>query len=66
MGNENLKGSMEVLNSFQITEGMEGLDLASKELYRNKEVLAIILKGVPGNLKTAATPKSWGLSRQTP
>lgn len=46
MGNGNLKGSMEVLNSFQITEGLEGLDHASKELYKNKEVLAIILKGV--------------------
>ena len=46
MGDENLHGSMEVLNSLQITEGLEGLDHASKELYKNKEVLAIILKGV--------------------
>ncbi len=37
---------MEVLNSLQITEGLEGLDQASKELYKNKEVLAVILKGV--------------------
>ena len=46
MGSGNIQGSMEVLNSFQITEGLEGLDHASKELYKNKEVLAIILKGV--------------------
>ncbi|MCI9530808.1 MAG: hypothetical protein HFH38_03490 [Lachnospiraceae bacterium] len=46
MGNDKMQGSMEVLNFFQITEGMEGLDHASKELYKNKEVLAIILKGV--------------------
>ena len=46
MGSGNIQGSMEVLNSFQITEGLEGLDRASKELYKNKEVLAIILKGV--------------------
>ena len=41
-----IPGSMEVLNSLQITEGLEGLDQASKELYKNKEVLAVILKGV--------------------
>lgn len=46
MGSGNIQGSMEVLNSLQITEGLEGLDRASKELYKNKEVLAIILKGV--------------------
>lgn len=46
MESDKMKGSMEVLNSLQITEGLEGLDHASKELYKNKEVLAIILKGV--------------------
>ena len=46
MENDSMRGSMEVLNSLQMTEGMEGLDYASKELYKNKEVLAIILKGV--------------------
>ena len=45
MGEENLQGSMELLHSFQITENLAGLDRASKELYKNKEVLAIILKG---------------------
>lgn len=40
-----IPGSMEVLNSFQMTEESAGLDRASKELCKNKEVLAIILKG---------------------
>lgn len=39
-------GSMEVLSSLQTTADTAGLDLASKELYKNKEVLAVILKGV--------------------
>lgn len=39
-------GSMEVLSSLQATADMAGLDLASKEIYKNKEVLAVILKGV--------------------
>lgn len=46
MESDKMKGSMEVLNSFQMTKGMEGLDHASKELYKNKEVPAVILKGV--------------------
>lgn len=46
MEDEKLLGSMEVLNSMQITTGVEGMDQASKELYKNKEVLAVILKGV--------------------
>ena len=46
MANDKMQGSMEVLHSFQITEKAAGLDHASKELYKNKEVLAIILKGV--------------------
>jgi len=37
---------MEVLSSLQITADTAGLDQASKELYKNKEVLAVILKGV--------------------
>ena len=41
-----LHGSLEVLHSFQVTEEMESVDRACKELYKNKEVLAIILKGV--------------------
>ena len=45
MENDSVRGSIEVLNSLQLTEGLEGLDYASKELYKNKEVLAIILKG---------------------
>ena len=45
MENDSVRRSMEVLNSLQLTEGLEGLDYASKELYKNKEVLAIILKG---------------------
>ncbi len=39
-------GSIEVLSSLQITADTAGLDLASKEIYKNKEVLAVILKGV--------------------
>ena len=51
MGEENfpdrkLHGSMDVLHSFQVTEEMENVDRTCKELYKNKEVLAIILKGV--------------------
>ena len=44
--NDSVSGSMAVLHTLQATEGMEGLDQASKELYKHKEVLAIILKGV--------------------
>lgn len=43
---DKIVGSMEVLNSLQTTADMAGLDQASKELYKNKEVLAVILKGV--------------------
>lgn len=41
-----IQGSVEVLNSMQVTADTAGLDKASKELMKNKEVLAIILKGV--------------------
>ena len=43
---DSMSGSMAVIHTLQVTEGMEGLDQASKELYKHKEVLAIILKGV--------------------
>ncbi len=45
-GKNKVKGSMEVLNSFQLSADTAGLDQISKELYSNKEVLAVILKGV--------------------
>ena len=41
MESDKMKGSMEVLNSFQMTKGMEGLDHASKELYY-KEIMGFI------------------------
>ena len=41
-----LHGSLDILHSFQVTEEMENVDRTCKELYKNKEVLAIILKGV--------------------
>lgn len=31
MENDSMRGSMEVLNSLQMTEGLEGLDHTSKE-----------------------------------
>ncbi len=43
---EKIQGSMEMLNSLSITERTAGLDKASKELMKCKEVLAVILKGV--------------------
>ena len=43
---DKISGSMEVLSSLQITADTAGLDQASKEIYKNKEVLAVILKGV--------------------
>ncbi len=42
---DNIRGSMEVLNSFQLTENMQGLDDQSKLLLHSKEVLAVILQG---------------------
>ena len=41
-----IEGSVEVLSSFQLSEDTKGLDQISKELCSNKEVLAVILKGV--------------------
>ncbi len=43
---DKVSGSMDVLSSLQITADTAGLDQASKEIYKNKEVLAVILKGV--------------------
>jgi hypothetical protein len=43
--NNKIKGSIDVLNSLQIMEDVEGMDTASTEFLKNKEVLAIILKG---------------------
>ena len=52
-----------------MTEGMEGLDRACKELYKNKEVLAIILKGVARefeNYSYREIGRSWISLRRTP
>jgi hypothetical protein len=43
---EAINGSLNVLNSFQLTENMTGLDSASKNVLHNVEVLATILKNV--------------------
>lgn len=43
---EKATGSMEVLSALQISADTAGMDQASKEIYKNKEVLAVILKGV--------------------
>ncbi len=40
---DKVKGSMEVLSSMQLTEDMAGLDVQSKSLLHNREVLAVIL-----------------------
>ncbi len=39
MESDKMKGSMEVLNSFQMTKGMEGLDHASKSYIKIKKCL---------------------------
>lgn len=41
---EKIDGSIEVLNSFQITAATAGLDKASKAALHNIEVIATILK----------------------
>ena len=43
---EKIEGSMEVLSSLQTTADITGFDHASKELFKNKEILAVILKDV--------------------
>lgn len=47
-----IKGSLEVLSSLQISSDVEGLDAASKDILKNKEVLAVILKGVVEEYET--------------
>lgn len=42
---DTVKGSIETLNSFQLTEDMRGLDAQSKLLLHSKEVLSVILQG---------------------
>ena len=42
--NEKIDGSIEALNSFQITAATAGLDKASKAALHNIEVIATILK----------------------
>ena len=44
--NNTMDGSLEVLNSLQLSAGLEGMDTVSKDILKNKEVLAVILKGV--------------------
>ena len=48
---DKVKGSMEMLSSMQLTKDMAGMDAESKELLRNKAVLAVILKGVVAEYK---------------
>lgn len=43
---DTIEGSLEVLNSFQISSDVEGMDTISKDILKNKEVLAVILQGV--------------------
>ncbi|MDE7319346.1 MAG: hypothetical protein K2N46_06415 [Lachnospiraceae bacterium] len=48
---DRVKGSMKVLSTMQLTKDMAGMDVQSKELLRNKEVLAVILEGVVAEYK---------------
>lgn len=48
---DKLKGTMETLNTMQLTADMAGLDIQSKMLLRSKEVLAIILQGTIAEYK---------------
>ena len=41
-----IDGSLDVLNSLQMSADLEGMDVVSKDILKNKEVLAVILKGV--------------------
>lgn len=43
---DKIKGSIDVLSTLQITDKTAGMDRESKELLKNKEILAVILKGV--------------------
>lgn len=44
--NHTIDGNLEVLNSLQLSSDLEGMDTVSKDIFKNKEVLAVILKGV--------------------
>ena len=48
---DQVKGNMEMLSSMQLTKDMAGMDAESKELLRNKEVLAVILQEVVAEYK---------------
>ncbi len=37
-------GSLETLNTLQLSKNLEGMDTVSKDILKNKEVLAVILK----------------------
>lgn len=43
---DTIAGSLDVLNSLQLSSDLEGMDAVSKDILKNKEVLAILLKGV--------------------
>lgn len=47
-----IEGSLDVLSSLQISADLEGMDAASKDILKNKEVLAVILKGVVSEYET--------------
>ena len=43
---DTVSGSLEALNSLQLSSDLEGMDAVSKDILKNKEVLAVLLKGV--------------------
>lgn len=43
---DTVTGSLDVLNSLQLSSDLEGMDAVSKDILKNKEVLAVLLKGV--------------------
>ncbi len=43
---DTVSGSLDMLNSLQLSSDLEGMDAVSKEILKNKEVLAVLLKGV--------------------
>lgn len=53
--NNTVDGSLEVLNSLQLSVNLEGMDAVSKDILKNKEVLAVILKGVVSEYKSYTT-----------
>ncbi len=48
-------GSLETLNTLQLSKNLEGMDTVSKDILKNKEVLAVILKGVVREYKEFTT-----------